>query len=139
MYRVMIVHGNDDEVDTYFTNYESAVEWAEDYEAERHGEKHYLQRLGSKYYDEVPDMFTQWGANSHYVLIRNIEGEPRQVKPEPPQSEALSDLLEFANALTEIREMFAAMVAGFVEDGFTDREARAVITGVFANNQDKKG
>lgn len=139
MYRVMIVHGNYDEVDKYFTNYESAVEWAEDYEAERHGQKYYLLRLASKFHQEAPDRMSQWGTDNHYVIIENVEGEPRQVEPEPPQSEALRGLLAFANALTEIREMFAAMVAGFVEDGFTDREARAIIAGVFANNQDKKG
>lgn len=139
MYKITIVHGNDDVEVGHFEYYENAVEWAEDHETERHGQKFYLLRLGEKFHQEDPDRMSQWGTDNHYVIIENVEGEPRQVEPEPPQSEALSDLLEFANVLTEIREMFAAMVAGFVEDGFTDREARAIIAGVFANNQDKKG
>lgn len=139
MYKVTIVHGNDDVEVGHFEYYENAVDWAEDHETERHGQKYCLLRLGSKFHQEVPDLLTQWGTDYHYVIIENVEGEPRQVEPEPPESEALSDLLEFAKALTEFREMFNAMAAGLVEDGFTDREERAIIAGVFSNNQDKKG
>lgn len=44
-----------------------------------------------------------------------------------------SEYLELARGVDEIREMTRALVAGFVQDGFTDREARAITAGIFAN------
>lgn len=37
----------------------------------------------------------------------------------------------FAVALAELRESFRAQVAGLIEDGFTDREARQIIVGLW--------
>lgn len=38
---------------------------------------------------------------------------------------------EFAKALDEIREMLRATVAGLVADGFTDEQAREIVTGLW--------
>lgn len=37
---------------------------------------------------------------------------------------------ELANSVDDVREMMRAIVAGLVADGFTDREARAIVAGV---------
>lgn len=44
------------------------------------------------------------------------------------------DFLALAKANDELREVLAASVAGLVADGFTDREARAIIAGMWSSN-----
>jgi hypothetical protein len=39
---------------------------------------------------------------------------------------------QMAESIDEIRESFRAIVAGLVTDGFTDREARVIIAGIYA-------
>lgn len=42
-----------------------------------------------------------------------------------------SDFLRLADGVDHMREVLRVMVAGLVSDGFTDREARAIIASVF--------
>lgn len=46
--------------------------------------------------------------------------------------EASIDYSVLAQAVDEIREVCNVAVAGLMADGFTDREARAIIAGFFA-------
>lgn len=43
------------------------------------------------------------------------------------------DYEQLAQGIEEAREAIRALVAGLREDGFTDREARAIAAGIFAN------
>lgn len=43
------------------------------------------------------------------------------------------DYTEIAALLDDLRETCRAVVAGLMEDGFTDREAHAICAGVFAS------
>jgi hypothetical protein len=44
-----------------------------------------------------------------------------------------TDYNELANAVEEFREVINALVAGLITDGFTDREARALVAGFWAS------
>jgi uncharacterized membrane protein YebE (DUF533 family) len=46
------------------------------------------------------------------------------------------DYLAAAQAIDDMREMVRALVAALKEDGFTDREARAIVAGFFAPKED---
>lgn len=41
--------------------------------------------------------------------------------------------LGLAEGLDDMREMARAMVAGFMADGFTEKQARAITAGLFAS------
>jgi len=43
------------------------------------------------------------------------------------------DYEELAVAVETMREAFRAMVAGLIEDGFTDEQARQLVVAVFIN------
>jgi len=42
------------------------------------------------------------------------------------------DYAALATGVDQLREALRAMVAGIVADGFTDREARVIVAGMFA-------
>jgi len=44
---------------------------------------------------------------------------------------------ELAASVEELREIFRAMVAGLVADGFTDEQARALVTEVVTRKVDE--
>lgn len=44
----------------------------------------------------------------------------------------MTDYGELANGVDQMRETMAALVAGLIHDGFTDREARMIVAGVVA-------
>lgn len=46
------------------------------------------------------------------------------------------DYIKLASGLDEMREVVQAMVAGFAADGFTEREARQIVAGIFQNMSD---
>ena len=41
------------------------------------------------------------------------------------------DYEELAAAVEEMREAFRAFVAGLIEDGFTEEQARALVVGIY--------
>jgi hypothetical protein len=47
------------------------------------------------------------------------------------KSEELLDYVALAESLDALREMLRAMVAALMDDGFTEKQARAIATGVF--------
>lgn len=47
------------------------------------------------------------------------------------------DFRKLAVDVDQFRECMRALVAGLVTDGFTEREARALVAGVFAGNVDR--
>ena len=49
------------------------------------------------------------------------------------------DYNALAQGIDELRETMRAAVAGLMADGFTKREAHALITGVFARNIEQDG
>ena len=49
------------------------------------------------------------------------------------------DFVALAEGLEELREAMSAMVSGLVQDGFTDREARAIIAGVLGYKDKASG
>lgn len=53
------------------------------------------------------------------------------------QEKAGVDYLQLAADVDTFREMMGVYVAGLVMDGFKDREARALIAGVFSNHINK--
>jgi uncharacterized membrane protein YebE (DUF533 family) len=50
-----------------------------------------------------------------------------------PQKVNSIDYTVLADTMDELRDALKAMVAGFTADGFTDREARAIVAGTFAS------
>ena len=44
-----------------------------------------------------------------------------------------TDYNELAGAVEDFREIINALVAGLISDGFTDREARALVAGFWAS------
>lgn len=45
---------------------------------------------------------------------------------------------QFAQAIDEIRELLRAMVAGLVADGFTDEQAREIVTGMWRSSGERE-
>lgn len=43
------------------------------------------------------------------------------------------DFNELAKGIDDLREGLRAVIAGLIEDGFTDREARRIVAGCFNN------
>lgn len=48
------------------------------------------------------------------------------------------DFNEIAEVVDQLRETCRAVVAGLMDDGFTEREARAICAGVFAMRSDER-
>jgi hypothetical protein len=49
-----------------------------------------------------------------------------------------SDYNELARQSEQVREIVSALVAGLVHDGFTDREARTIVAGIFGSKIGEK-
>lgn len=47
-----------------------------------------------------------------------------------------TDWEALAQGLADLRELLQSMVAGLVADGFTDREAREIVTALLRQQQD---
>lgn len=48
-------------------------------------------------------------------------------------AQSQSEYVKLAEAVDEVREIVRALVAALAQDGFTDREARAIAAGIFAS------
>lgn len=57
-------------------------------------------------------------------------------QPEKPEG---FDYEALAANIAEMREVLNSVVAGLVADGFTDREARGIVSGMFANMNKSSG
>lgn len=45
---------------------------------------------------------------------------------------------QFAQVMDEIRELLRAMVAGLVADGFTDEQAREIVTAMWRSTSERE-
>lgn len=49
------------------------------------------------------------------------------------------DFEELAESIDSMREIFRAMVAGLMEDGFTEEQARALVVEITTRREDSDG